>query len=180
MSATYKPGTMALVTVDGGCSRAPSTRVVVSTVLVRARDCEKCGKTLTQRQVSLGQTYCSKACYDTSQRAGIYRACTGCGQPVYRQREKSLAKEVFCTPECRAARRGLCRNCGKRMSSAPRSNNKTCSAECSAEWPRGRASASPSDLTGICVDCGRPCARHAARCRGCFLYARRKVTGESA
>jgi Holliday junction resolvase RusA-like endonuclease len=146
----------------------PGFDIQVEVATARGRSCKKCGAALTVVQ----QSYCSKGCYDSSQRRGIYRACAGCGQPVYRQAGKAQAKTVYCSPECHLAHGTKCRQCGGPVvGRASGTRSAFCSGECSDAWHRSRPVI--SKLGGACSECGRPVARKAGRCRACYLASRR-------
>lgn len=152
-------------------SEKPRTEVAIYIAEARARSCATCGKNLLLRQVNAGQTYCSKACYDTGQRKSTYRACFGCGGPVYRS-PSGDGEQVFCSQECRRARRGRCRVCGEQVDGPPASGKRFCGIGCSERWHRERESANPAAMVGTCTTCDGPCSRRAKECRGCFLVRR--------
>jgi endogenous inhibitor of DNA gyrase (YacG/DUF329 family) len=144
----------------------------------RSRNCPKCGKALAARQITLGQIYCSKACYDQEQRKGAYRACAICGTVVYRKPGKAGAKQVFCSPACRAIGRGNCRECGAPNDKAW-SGRLFCSTECSVSWHQKRAQGATSRPSGTCSDCGGPTySAGSERCRACFI-ANKSLKGQS-
>lgn len=144
-------------------SDSPGFDILVEVAEHRSRFCKKCGKSLTKVQSS----FCSKDCYDTEQRKGTYRACKGCGSPVYRQNEKSKAIDSYCSHECRWGRTAKCRNCGSEI----KGHAKFCGLECSASWYKDRPL--KSKLGGKCMDCGKEIARSAKRCRHCYFVSRR-------
>jgi endogenous inhibitor of DNA gyrase (YacG/DUF329 family) len=149
-------------------SDAPRIELVIYITHHRARDCAKCGQPLTSKQVSNGNVFCSKACYDTDQRQGTYRACVVCGKTVYRQVGKAKAIDIYCSPECRTAGRGTCRTCGKPSSATARTN--FCSNECSVKWHQGRPLAPRTAPQGTCSDCRGPTySAGSKRCRACHI-----------
>lgn len=141
----------------------PSTTVEVWVVREMARYCEACGGgPLTTQQ----DRFCSKGCYDTKQRRGLYRRCAGCGKDVYRQAGKADAKTVYCTPQCRAEQRGKCRQCGEPLRHSPSLQRVFCTPACSSAWYRAKHKV--KSVGGTCA-CGAPMARRAKQCRACFL-----------
>lgn len=153
----------------------PRTELRIYVTENRSRKCERCRKALTLTQVNGRQRFCSKACYDTDQRQGVYRACSTCGGAVYRQNDKAGARRVYCSEECKAAPRGACRVCGTQLNAPPSAKRATCSPKCSDAYHRARESANPSALKGTCAECDAPCSRRAKRCRACFQASSRRA-----
>ncbi len=152
-------------------SDRPRIELVVYVVQHRARTCDTCDTVLTPTQVTHDQTFCSKGCYDTSQRQGRNRSCSACGMTVHRRNIKALAKEVFCSPECRTARRNNCRMCGERAEGPPASGSAFCSPACSEAWHRQKALVPRSKPRGTCISCKGPTYSSApdAKCRACYI-----------
>jgi crossover junction endodeoxyribonuclease RusA len=147
----------------------PHIDLIIYVTKRRGRECGRCGSALSNTQITQGAVFCSKKCYDTDQRRGAYRACTVCGTSVYRQAGKAKAKETYCSPTCRAAGRGVCRQC-----SAPNdkawSGRRFCSTECSVTWHKTRQLAVTTRPSGTCTDCGGATfSVGSKRCRGCHI-----------
>jgi Holliday junction resolvase RusA-like endonuclease len=150
----------------------PHIELMIYVANRKARNCPRCDRALTFEQIAGGRVFCSKDCFDSDQRRGSYRACVACGVSVYRQVGKAEAQDVFCSPSCRAAERGNCRQCGA-PNGKPSSGKNFCSTECSVEWHRRRALAATTRPSGTCSDCGGPTySVGSKRCRGCHIASR--------
>jgi len=146
----------------------PRTELAVFVVCRRGQGCARCGTALPIGKISNKSVYCSKACYDAEQQRGAYRECFACGTTVYRQADKAAAERVFCSPECRAAGRGNCRNCGE-PNVHPWSTDIFCSTDCAAAWHRKKPLASKA-VPGICLGCSGPTSSTRAKlCRACHI-----------
>lgn len=148
----------------------PHTRFRAYVVERRGRPCAKCGKPLTLRQISNNQVFCGKGCFDGEQRhLRMTRVCCTCGKNVERRPSKAESLTVFCSPECRTARRGNCRTCGAQLATPPSARRPFCSAECSAAWYE--AEPLKVKARGSCSECGGPTSGRSLRCRGCYVKA---------
>jgi crossover junction endodeoxyribonuclease RusA len=157
----------------------PHIELMIYVANRKARNCPKCDRALTSRQITGGRVFCSKECFDSEQRRGSYRACVVCGASVYRTVEKMQNENAYCSPECRTAGRRACQQCGERIEKPPSSNGRFCSTECSVAWHRGRPRSDKWRAPrGTCTDCGGETSNvGAARCRACWI-AFRAVNGQ--
>ncbi len=59
-------------------------------IIARTRDCERCSKALTKRQIGDAGRYCSRACASKSRRALLPdRDCPACGKALRREQFKN-------------------------------------------------------------------------------------------
>ena len=85
------------------CSAVCRNRIGPKPRSVPERICERCGVTFRPLQRKAVARFCSKPCYDESQRKdSVLLACTHCGREIARKPSQVVADKPYCSRECLA------------------------------------------------------------------------------